>query len=36
MAKRVTTQRVGNALALVGLMGLPLLIAFAVWRSGRR
>jgi len=28
---KVTTQKVGNALALMGLVGLPLLVAFSIW-----
>ncbi|KKN48232.1 hypothetical protein LCGC14_0654940 [marine sediment metagenome] len=36
LAKVVTTQKVGNLLALLGIVGLPLLIVFAVYQTRRR
>ena len=36
MAKIVTTQRAGNFLALLGLIGLPLLISYAIYQSRRK
>jgi len=36
MAIKVTTQKVGNAMAFMGLVALPLLIGFAIWQSQRK
>ena len=36
MAKIITAERTGNALAFMGLIALPLFVGFIIWRYRRK
>ena len=35
MATKLTTQSIGNALGIGGLIVFPILLGFAIWRSAQ-